>query len=63
MKKKVTKTPKKTAVCVDKVGAQGILGLSRLLKRPRFARVKLGFLKKNNKASVVPPKQRLLKPL
>ena len=63
MKKKITKTPKKAAVCVDKVGAQRDIWFKQTPKRPRFARVKSGFLKKNKKASVAPPKPRLLKPL
>ena len=37
--------------------------VTKIPKRARFARVKSGFLKKNNKASVAPPKPRLLKPL
>ena len=42
MKKKVTKTPKKTAVCVDKVGAQRDIWFKQTSKKAAVCVCKVG---------------------
>lgn len=61
MKKKVTKTPKKTAVCVDKVETQRDTWFKQEPKKAAVCACKVGVSKKEQKSVSCAPKSTPIK--